>query len=75
MLDLIQLVAFSARLQRNYRVMKLQVSVKYIDVKKRTLLTCEGFQMMAWELVKHLLYMRNQIPNLYEDLHWQVQVT
>ncbi len=25
------------------------------------------------ELVKHLLYMRNQIPGLFEDLDWQVQ--
>ena len=33
-----------------------------------------GLQTLVWELIKHLLYMRNQIPNLYEDLDWQVQV-
>lgn len=31
---------------------------------------CEN---LVCELVKHLLYMRNQIPGLFEDLDWQVQ--
>ena len=31
--------------------------------------------MVVQELVKHLLYMRNQIPGLFEDLEWQTQAS
>ena len=53
---------------------KESCSSRTLDVNMRVTVDCSGQQTLVWELIKHLLYMRNQIPGLYEDLEWQVQV-
>ena len=53
---------------------KATCSSRTLNVKMRSKADYHGLQTLVWELIKHLLYMRNQIPNLYEDLDWQVQV-
>ena len=53
---------------------KTSCSSRAINVKMRVAVDCRGQQTLVWELLKHLLYMRNQTPSLYEDLERQVQV-
>ena len=36
--------------------------------------TAEDCALVVQELVKHFLYMRNQIPGLFNDLYWQCKV-
>ncbi len=47
--------------------------IRNLPVQPRGRLTSDTCENLVRELVKHLLYMRNQIPGLYEDLDWQVQ--
>lgn len=47
--------------------------IRHLQVQPRSRLTSAACQTLVYELVKHLLYMRNQIPGLFEDLDWQVQ--
>lgn len=49
--------------------------MRHIDVKTRGYLSSTQCTTLVRELVKHLLYMRNQIPDLFEDLEWQVQAS
>ncbi|KAL3149701.1 hypothetical protein ABBQ38_013531 [Trebouxia sp. C0009 RCD-2024] len=44
-----------------------------VEVKTRDQLRSEHCVVIVQELIKHLLYMRNQIPGLFEDLEWQIQ--
>lgn len=46
-----------------------------VEVKTRDHLRCEHCVGVVQELIKHLLYMRNQIPGLFEDLEWQIQAS
>lgn len=46
-----------------------------VEVKTRDQLRSEHCVVLVQELIKHLLYMRNQIPGLYEDLEWQTQAS
>jgi len=47
--------------------------IRNLSVQPRGRLTSDMCENLVRELVKHLLYMRNQIPGLFEDLDWQVQ--
>ena len=47
--------------------------IRNLPVQPRSRLTSDTCENLVRELVKHLLYMRNQIPGLFEDLDWQVQ--
>ncbi|DBA88901.1 TPA: hypothetical protein ACH3X2_000142 [Trebouxia sp. C0005] len=53
---------------------KQECVIKNLSVQPRGCLTSDVCQNLVREVVKHLLYMRNQIPGLFEDLDWQVQV-
>lgn len=46
-----------------------------VEVKTRDQLRSEHCVVIVQELIKHLLYMRNQIPGLFEDLEWQIQAS
>lgn len=46
-----------------------------VEVRTRDKLRSEHFVAVVQELMKHLLYMRNQIPGLFEDLEWQIQAS
>ena len=46
-----------------------------VEVKARDQLRSEHCVAVVQELIKHLLYMRNQIPGLFEDLEWQIQAS
>ena len=46
-----------------------------VEVKTRDSLRSEHCVVVVQELIKHLLYMRNQIPGLFEDLEWQTQAS
>lgn len=52
---------------------KQECVIRNLSVQPRGRLTSDMCENLVRELVKHLLYMRNQIPGLYEDLDWQVQ--
>lgn len=34
-----------------------------------------AWEICLQEIMKHYLYMRNQIPALYDDMYWQVNVS
>lgn len=46
-----------------------------VEVKIRDQARSEHCVAVVQELIKHLLYMRNQIPGLFEDLEWQIQAS
>lgn len=52
---------------------KQKCVIRNLPVQPRGRLTSDTCENLVRELVKHLLYMRNQIPGLFEDLDWQVQ--
>ncbi len=52
---------------------KQECVIRNVQVQPRSRLTSDTCENLVRELVKHLLYMRNQIPGLFEDLVWQVQ--
>ena len=52
---------------------KQECVIRNLPVQPRGHLTSDTCENLVCELVKHLLYMRNQIPGLFEDLDWQVQ--
>lgn len=46
---------------------------RHLQVQPRSHLAGDTCQSLVRELLKHLLYMRNQIPGLFEALDWQIQ--
>ena len=48
---------------------------RHLQVQPRSHLAGDTCQSLVRELLKHLLYMRNQIPGLFEALDWQIQAS